>query len=85
MNTRTKKWTTASALVILMLVVLAISWGLPVVLVIHAEWSDSQRRDTGLCKTCGYNLTGNVSGVCPECGTAVEGQVGSVEPDQVTP
>lgn len=21
-----------------------------------------------LCKTCGYNLTGNVSGICPECG-----------------
>ncbi|MGD8454439.1 MAG: hypothetical protein PVJ57_21710 [Phycisphaerae bacterium] len=25
-----------------------------------------------VCKTCGYNLTGNVSGRCPECGTAVE-------------
>jgi hypothetical protein len=23
----------------------------------------------GLCPSCGYNLTGNVSGVCPECGT----------------
>jgi predicted Zn-ribbon and HTH transcriptional regulator len=23
----------------------------------------------GLCLTCGYNLTGNVSGRCPECGT----------------
>lgn len=22
-----------------------------------------------LCKTCGYNLTGNQSGICPECGT----------------
>ncbi|MCG8403591.1 MAG: YcxB family protein [Phycisphaerales bacterium] len=22
----------------------------------------------GLCKKCGYNLTGNVSGRCPECG-----------------
>jgi hypothetical protein len=26
----------------------------------------------GLCLTCGYNLTGNVSGVCPECGAAIE-------------
>jgi hypothetical protein len=25
----------------------------------------------GVCQTCGYNLTGNVSGVCPECGTNV--------------
>lgn len=23
----------------------------------------------GHCRTCGYNLTGNVSGICPECGT----------------
>jgi hypothetical protein len=27
----------------------------------------------GLCPTCRYDLTGNVSGVCPECGTAVNG------------
>jgi len=25
----------------------------------------------GVCPTCGYNLTGNVSGICPECGTPV--------------
>lgn len=25
----------------------------------------------GHCKTCGYNLTGNVSGRCSECGTAI--------------
>jgi hypothetical protein len=25
----------------------------------------------GECRTCGYDLTGNVSGVCPECGQAV--------------
>ena len=23
----------------------------------------------GLCISCGYDLTGNVSGMCPECGT----------------
>jgi hypothetical protein len=23
----------------------------------------------GLCRDCGYDLTGNTSGVCPECGT----------------
>ena len=31
-----------------------------------------ERRRKGLCLTCGYDLTGNVSGVCPECGTKVE-------------
>ena len=25
----------------------------------------------GHCRSCSYNLTGNVSGVCPECGTKV--------------
>jgi predicted RNA-binding Zn-ribbon protein involved in translation (DUF1610 family) len=24
-----------------------------------------------VCRSCGYDLTGNVSGECPECGTAV--------------
>jgi hypothetical protein len=28
------------------------------------------RRGDGLCPSCGYSLTGNVSGVCPECGRA---------------
>jgi hypothetical protein len=25
----------------------------------------------GLCRCCGYNLTGNTSGVCPECGSPI--------------
>jgi len=28
-----------------------------------------RRQRKGLCRKCGYDLTGNVSGVCPECGT----------------
>ena len=28
----------------------------------------------GLCRNCGYNLTGNVSGVCPEYGKPNDGQ-----------
>ncbi len=31
-----------------------------------------ERARTGLCLSCGYDLTGNESGVCPECGTEVE-------------
>ncbi|GMU22163.1 MAG: hypothetical protein AMXMBFR13_22510 [Phycisphaerae bacterium] len=30
-----------------------------------------RRRRRGLCGTCRYDLTANVSGVCPECGTPV--------------
>jgi hypothetical protein len=31
----------------------------------HARW---RRKRLGLCPSCAYDLTGNVSGVCPECG-----------------
>jgi hypothetical protein len=31
-------------------------------------WLGPQHFPPGCCKTCGYNLTGNVSGRCPECG-----------------
>jgi hypothetical protein len=27
-----------------------------------------KRRDQGLCVSCGYDPSGNVSDVCPECG-----------------
>ena len=30
-----------------------------------------RRRAGGLCPSCGYDLTGNVSGVCRECGKGV--------------
>ena len=30
----------------------------------------AERRKRGLCASCGYDLTANVSGVCPECGRA---------------
>jgi hypothetical protein len=36
----------------------------------------TRQRPIGLCRRCGYSLTGNLSGVCPECGTRV-GNVGS--------
>ncbi|HXE55512.1 MAG TPA: hypothetical protein VN541_20985 [Tepidisphaeraceae bacterium] len=29
------------------------------------------RGRAGLCRECGYNLTGNTSGVCPECGAVI--------------
>jgi len=33
------------------------------------SWRCRRRRyPRGLCSTCGYDLTGNVSGICSECG-----------------
>jgi hypothetical protein len=37
------------------------------------------------CRTCGYNLTGNISGVCPECGTPVPLPVKSSAPHDKSP
>jgi hypothetical protein len=34
-----------------------------------AFYRDRRGKIPGYCKSCGYDLTGNVSGVCPECGT----------------
>jgi predicted amidophosphoribosyltransferase len=34
-----------------------------------------RRTRPGLCRFCGYNLTGNVSGVCPECGKPIQNVV----------
>jgi hypothetical protein len=42
-------------------------------------WLRRPRR--GHCRTCRYDLTGNVSGVCPECGTAVLLERSSCEGD----
>lgn len=43
-------------------------------------------RRRGLCRRCGYDLTGNRSGVCPECGTAVRvAESGEIEPPEAKP
>jgi hypothetical protein len=38
---------------------------------LRRRWRRRYRLTHGLCLTCGYNLTGNVSGRCPECGMPV--------------
>jgi len=45
----------------------------------YLRWSRTRHRD-GVCRGCGYNLTGNVSGVCPECGRPVSGSRAQVQP-----
>ena len=37
-------------------------------LAVRAVWIHWRRRPAGMCPSCGYDLTGNVSGACPECG-----------------
>ena len=34
-------------------------------------WRERRYKGDGICKECGYDLTGNVSGICPECGTGI--------------
>ena len=43
----------------------------PAVAFIRGPLRRWRRRRKGLCVTCGYNLTGNVTGVCPECGEPI--------------
>ncbi len=36
-----------------------------------AFWWRDRPYPEGRCRTCGYDLTGNVTGVCPECGERI--------------
>lgn len=47
-------------------------------LLLISRWWGYWRWRPGLCRRCGYDLTGNVSGRCPECGTTI-GRLGLVE------
>ena len=49
--------------------ILVVIVGLPTVIL----WWRDRRPKEGCCKTCKYDLTGNISGICPECGTAIVG------------
>jgi predicted RNA-binding Zn-ribbon protein involved in translation (DUF1610 family) len=44
-----------------------------------------RRMSLNVCKSCGYNLTGNVSGVCPECGTAISAGAPGARPEHEPP
>jgi uncharacterized membrane protein YhaH (DUF805 family) len=45
------------------------------IVVLWRRQIDTDRRAAGgLCLTCGYSLTANISGVCPECGTTIAPQ-----------
>ena len=43
-------------------------------------WLEGRRAAPNRCRSCRYDLTGNVSGVCPECGTKIEQPPGSLNP-----
>ena len=44
----------------------------PTITFIRGPLRRYRRHRKGLCVTCGYNLTGNISGTCPECGTSTK-------------
>ncbi|MBN2559788.1 MAG: hypothetical protein JXQ75_02495 [Phycisphaerae bacterium] len=46
-------------------------------------WRDRRRHPAHHCRSCGYNLTGNVSGVCAECGTPIPKD--SKKPEPIDP
>lgn len=50
---------------------------LPTIWLVRRTLRRAYRKRRGLCLTCGYDLTGNVSGVCPECGVATKSDRGT--------
>lgn len=44
-------------------------WGTAIITRLQRWRAHNSIGDSPRCRTCGYNLTGNVSGICPECGT----------------
>jgi len=56
--------------VVLIVAVMAVAWLSAWYFLERWFARDRMRRAKGLCRNCGYDLTGNVSGVCPECGEA---------------
>ena len=44
----------------------------PLVVTIRHTARRRRERQTGRCRKCGYNLTGNVTGTCPECGASLD-------------
>lgn len=47
--------------------VLFMAW--PITAFFRGPYRRAKRRAKGLCRICGYNLTGSVEPPCPECGT----------------
>ncbi|MCC6360160.1 MAG: hypothetical protein IT450_15555 [Phycisphaerales bacterium] len=43
-------------------------------LALFVAWLKRRMRRAGLCRSCGYDLTGNVSGACPECGRSIDSE-----------
>ena len=63
-------WVVPRWLVILPLTFPALAWGI-------TRLRRRSKRRPGLCRSCGYDLTGNLSGVCPECGGGSGWPIGS--------
>jgi hypothetical protein len=53
----------------------ALAGGVLVLLTLPAIFMLFRRKQTGKCRHCGYDLTGNLSGICPECGQATPAEL----------
>lgn len=78
-NTQSRGWMTATLLLMLFPRFLMSAGGLDFI-AIPPLWffairgllrRDPDSIDPGLCRHCGYDLTGNTSGICPECGYSI--------------
>ena len=57
----------------------------PAIAFIRGPFRRYRCRKKGLCLTCGYNLTGNISGVCPECSTPLDPKLLETQQEPLPP
>jgi DNA-directed RNA polymerase subunit RPC12/RpoP len=62
----------ASLLLVPILVASPVGAAVGVALIMASLWLPARPPPrSGICRHCGYDLTGNISGRCPECGLRV--------------
>jgi len=68
--------------------VVAAAYGIPLLLAIMTYYSHSRERPPSSqneCRSCRYNLTGNISGICPECGSPITPPAKTIDPKCAPP
>ncbi len=78
-STKTGQWSMDALLPLWMPIVLF--GGLTALAIATGPLRRAWRRRHGLCESCTYNLTGNISGICPECGKQIRTSQAVSPPD----